>query len=486
MGLRLASLALLVCSLSAVYGHDGADDLFLHQKYKSGFVPVGQTFGKMFYWMFYSREGVDTKPLIMWLTGGPGCSSEMATLSENGPFWVQNDGTLKLNDASWTELGSVVYVDQPLGTGFSTAKDPRNYVLSEKKIAQHMSEFFEGFLQDNPEYMDRPFYLTGESYAGHYIPSIAHHLIKHPVKGLNLKGMAIGNGWVDPYVQYPAYADYAYENDLISESAYERTKKGFEVCDKTIKAGAWPLAIIQCNAVTSGILGRLNPYDIRLKCEVPPLCYNETSLTNFLNRADVKKAIGVSGKWESCDQLVHTLLLGDWVVDVRGKLSAILAAGIEVLVYHGDKDFICNWMGGLDWVNIVEWKGKEKFASQKLTPWSSTGIASARSEDRADERSSDGSKGDGEIKRLDNFTFLRVFNAGHMVPMDQPKVALAMLSSFIEGTLGVDAEDDFLTPHVSHYDNFDDAENSEFLQPLRSKRLNNREAVGIDVDVMIE
>lgn len=397
-------------------------DMFLDQKFKSGYIHVGETLGEMFYWMFYARKESENnkKPLIVWLTGGPGCSSEMATLSENGPFWVEANGTLTYNPDSWSEAGSVLYIDQPLGTGFSTAMDPRNYVFDEKKIAKHMHQFFVSFLKENPEFVDRPFYITGESYAGHYIPAIAHHLLEQPIEGLNLVGIAIGNGWVDPYTQYPAYADYAYENGLISKEAYHRAQKGFEVCDASVKSGVWPVAMMQCNAVMAGLLGKLNPYDIRLACEVPPLCYNETSLTNFLNDPNVKAAIGAHGKWKSCDMLVHTLLLDEWVVDMRQKVEKILESKIRVLVYNGDKDFICNWRGGLDWVNIVEWRGRKRFAGMKLKPWQLN------------------QKAVGEIKRLENFTFLRIYDAGHMVPMDQPFVARSMLQAFVDDTLGTE------------------------------------------------
>lgn len=79
-----------------------------------------------------------------------------------------------------------------------------------------MKVFLDGFVAANPEYKGRDFFITGESYAGHYIPAIAYYL-SHNVTdlGLNFKGVAIGNGWVDPYVQYPQYAEFAYENKLI-------------------------------------------------------------------------------------------------------------------------------------------------------------------------------------------------------------------------------------------------------------------------------
>jgi cathepsin A (carboxypeptidase C) len=94
-----------------------------------------------------------------------------------------------------------------------------------------MYDFILGFLVENPEFVGRDFYITGESYAGHYIPAIAYYLVNNATDlQLNFKGIAIGNGWVDPYIQYPEYATFAYENDLISEVWYYVLETGFVGC----------------------------------------------------------------------------------------------------------------------------------------------------------------------------------------------------------------------------------------------------------------
>jgi len=88
-----------------------------------------------------------------------------------------------------------------------------------------------GFLEQNPEMQGKDFYITGESYAGHYIPAVAHYFMTHSEDlKINFKGIAIGNGWVDPYHQYPEYAEYAYDNNLIGLYQYGILKAGFSVC----------------------------------------------------------------------------------------------------------------------------------------------------------------------------------------------------------------------------------------------------------------
>jgi len=133
------------------------------------------------------------------LTGGPGCSSETALFYENGPFTINDDMSLKINDYSWNDVSNIVFVDQPLGTGFSEGK-LIDFAHDEDDVAESMGKFLVGFLEQNPEFKGRDFFITGESYAGHYIPAIAHYYrFNMGQLDLNFKGIAIGNGWVDPY-----------------------------------------------------------------------------------------------------------------------------------------------------------------------------------------------------------------------------------------------------------------------------------------------
>jgi cathepsin A (carboxypeptidase C) len=155
---------------------------------------------------------------------------------------------------------------------------------------------------------------------------------------------------------------------------------------------------------------RFNVYDIRKGCDVPPLCYNLSNSDRFLNDVTIQAKLGVSGrKWVECDQGVHTALLGDWLNNLAAKVQYVLESGLQVLVYSGDKDFVCNWRGGETWTNAVTWSGQTEFNSAPYKEWMVNGQPA------------------GQLKEFKNFKFLRVYNAGHMVPMDQPVNALNML-----------------------------------------------------------
>lgn len=117
----------------------------------------------------------------------------------------------------------MIYIDNPIGTGFSIAESDKDLVTDEDEVAKGLHNFLLQFVKENPEFEGREFFITGESYAGHYIPAISYELVtKGSDLNLDFKGAAIGNGWVDPYHQYPAYADYAHENHLINDDTFRQ------------------------------------------------------------------------------------------------------------------------------------------------------------------------------------------------------------------------------------------------------------------------
>jgi pimeloyl-ACP methyl ester carboxylesterase len=160
----------------------------------------------------------------------------------------------------------------------------------------------------------------------------------------------------------------------------------------------------------------INVYDIRDACSHPPLCYDFSDLEAYMALPDVTAALGVAGRaWTECTTSVHLLLTDDWMQNLEVHIPGVLAAGVRVLVYAGNQDFICNVEGNRRWVDAMAWDGAAAFAAAPLTAW------------RVDGRAA------GEARAARGLTFLEVNDAGHMVPMDQPAAALDMLSRFITG-----------------------------------------------------
>jgi len=117
----------------------------------------------------------------------------------------------------------------------------------------------------------------------------------------------------------------------------------------------------ECQLGMEAILGnpiapRFNVYDIREKCDKPPLCYDMSPADNLFKEAAILKVLGVEGRsWAECTNDVHMAMLPDYMTDLSGYIGDLLNTTLDVLVYSGDKDFICNWRGGEKWTHEVDW-----------------------------------------------------------------------------------------------------------------------------------
>ncbi|XP_027163790.1 serine carboxypeptidase-like [Coffea eugenioides] len=384
---------------------------------------------RMFYFFFQSRNS-KKDPVVIWLTGGPGCGSELALFYENGPFSIAKNLSLLWNDYGWDKVSNLLYVDQPIGTGFSYSTDRRDIRHNEDGISNDLYDFLQAFFSKHREFAKNDFYITGESYAGHYIPAFAArvHRGNKAKEGIhiNLKGFAIGNGLTEPGIQYGAYTDYALDMGIISDSDHDRINKVLPVCETAIKLCGTDGTIsclasyLVCNAMFSSIMahaGDINYYDIRKKCE-GSLCYDFSNLDNFLNQKTVRNALGVGDlDFVSCSPTVYQAMLVDWMRNLEAGIPALLEDGIKLLVYAGEYDLICNWLGNSRWVHAMEWSGQNEFKSSPEVPFV---VDSSEA---------------GLLKNHGPLSFLKVHDAGHMVPMDQPQAALEMLKRWMKGSL---------------------------------------------------
>jgi len=348
----------------------------------------------------------------------------LALFFENGPYTVDANGNLSPNPNSWNSFTNLLYVDQPVGTGFSYADS--DYIHDEQQVGEEMYAFLQGFLTQFPQYSKQPFFVTGESYGGHYVPTVATRILTgnkntHSVQ-INLQGIAIGNGWVDPRVQYAGYGPFAYQNNLIDPNTYALINQTVVQCQQEIDQQDWNDADSTCNSIMGDVLeeaGNLNVYNIDLQCNPPPLCYDFTNITNYLNEPSVQQQLGVASQgitWQTCSDEVNGDFGIDRIQSFRYEIPTILAANVTTVIYNGDLDLICNWVGGKMWVEGMNWKGKSAFNAAPFRTWRV------------------GSQPAGQVKTAQGLTFVRVYQAGHMVPHDQPSVALKLLKNLVTGT----------------------------------------------------
>mmetsp|Transcript_23277 Transcript_23277/g.69716 ORF Transcript_23277/g.69716 Transcript_23277/m.69716 type:complete len:434 (+) Transcript_23277:141-1442(+) len=431
----LPRLLLAALAASAAALGPGAADAICDATVKqySGFVDLATGDKHLFYWAFESRGDPTTDPVILWMTGGPGCSSEVALFGENGPCKVNDDGTdTTPNPYSWNNNATLIYVDQPTGTGFSYGENKDH---DEAGVARDMTDFLVQWFATYPQFANNDFFVTGESYAGHYVPAVAHGVFTNGTLK-NLKGLAIGNGLTDPEIQYAYYKDQIVStNDhdpavppdgFVHKAMVKATPpciKGIQACNSNASLPGTCLPVLEGCELALEIpytLTGMNPYDMRLKCEVPPLCYDFSNVATYLDRDDVRAALGVGDRrWVDCSKTVAIRfeLSGDYMKDYQQMLPEMLEAGIRMLIYAGDQDYICNWLGNQAWTLALPWSGQEAFNATAVADWSVAGEKA------------------GELRKSGPFAFLRVLDAGHMVPMDQPEAALAMINSFIADDL---------------------------------------------------
>ncbi|KAJ3012343.1 hypothetical protein HKX48_006329 [Thoreauomyces humboldtii] len=413
-------------------------------KQYAGYVDVkgGSDDKHFFFWFFESRRSPAKDPLVLWLNGGPGCSSLTGLLMELGPCQVNPGGeNTTINKYSWNNEANLVFLDQPINVGFSYTDG--DGVSNTMDAANDVYAFLQLFLSKYDKYADLDFHVTGESYAGHYVPAIAAKIITEndaleatssKNAEIKLKGIAIGNGLTDPYVQYAYYADMAADTKygpILDESDIEGMRSKLGTCQNLISSCyKWktpftcvPGAIYCNNAMISPFQKTgLNIYDIRKKCSPDnPLCYDILNdIEAYLNTAEVQKTLNVDRKYEGCKMDINQkfMFAGDWSLPFVRAIPPILAKGIQVLIYAGDADFICNWIGNKAWTMELEWDGSEGFQSAKDITWTSklTGQPA------------------GELRHFENLSFLRLYEAGHMVPYDQPEHSSEMINKFLAHT----------------------------------------------------
>jgi cathepsin A (carboxypeptidase C) len=319
-------------------------------KSTSGYFHVDSGVDKnYFFWLFESRSAPSTDPLIMWLNGGPGCSSMLGLLTENGPCTVSADGTETINNPySWTNNANVMWVDQPAFVGYSYGANIRDLDHNESMIAEDMYHFLQQFFAAHPEYQQNEFFVFGESYGGHYAPSISARIHQGNVNNegikINLKGLGVGNGLTDPLIQYRYYPAMAMNNTYgikcVSEETYQHMVDRVPKCEKLIMACQDNTSLClpaddYCNLALTTPYYRtgLNPYDIRKPCGDSDLCYDFTNLDTFLNLDSTRESLHISeevDKWVSCNTAVDLAIAPtDWMKNfqqVRKTKSVSLAS----------------------------------------------------------------------------------------------------------------------------------------------------------------
>ncbi|RWS26011.1 putative serine carboxypeptidase CPVL-like protein [Leptotrombidium deliense] len=396
----------------------------------SAYLTVNSTVNSnLFFWFFKSQEA--NAPVVLWLDGGPGTSSLFGLFVLNGPFTVINETNIECREFSWTKAFSVLYIDQPLGTGFSFTDDEdafsKDISESTDNLYNALTQFFTLF----EEIQFNEFYAIGYSYGGKYIPAIAQKIRNEENPIFNLKGIACGNAFFDPYSQL-SYGPLLYQFSLIDENlklGFDEKEKeiqqliddemfedAFAAFDRLINKGIFTDATFYNNAT-----GYNYYYDVRFTND--PI--NTTSMVAFLDTPSVHNALHVGNHpfilGGDTNVPVITALISDFMRSVKEIVVDVLNSDFRVLIYSGNMDIIEAPVFTSQFLNNLEgWNNREQYINSTHEIW--------RLEDEANDVA-------GYIKRANNFAFVIVRNTGHMAPYFQPKVMYSMITQFVQNSL---------------------------------------------------
>ncbi len=382
----------------------------------------------LFYW-FFEAEAPESEeiPLIMWFNGGPGASSTLGLFLENGPYTMSPEGNVIKNQYGWNKKAHIIYWDQPVGTGYSTVYDEnpeKTFVTSENQLSEMLYEAFIDFLEKHPKYSNCPVYIAGESYAGKYVPNIA---LMFDQKGdTNLKGISVGDGWINSRMQMMNYIEYAYT------LGYNDTKQYNEMCDKYksfckyLDEKNYKEAYDVSNKIVEKVSeygGGFNVYDIRNFSDIPM-----DNVKTYMSSPTVKGILNVPKDtvWQCADNSgpVAENLIEDNMIDSSELYSELIVnnAKYKILMYAATFDTACGALSTeMILNNISKWgndKDNEAWKNIDRSIWKD-------SEDIPK----------GFIKTYKNLTQIVIPNSGHQVPYFQPKASLDMINNWINDKL---------------------------------------------------
>ncbi|XP_045532548.1 retinoid-inducible serine carboxypeptidase-like [Pieris brassicae] len=421
--------------------------IFLLQNVQAQFGDYKQDFGyvevrtgaHMFYWLYYTTADVSNyteRPLIVWLQGGPGGSS---TGTGNFEILGPLDLSLQERNYTWIKNFNVIFLDNPVGTGFSYVDDLSLLTTTNDEIAQDFVKLMQGFYTKHPEFEPVPLYIYGQSYGGKMAVDMGIRMREAEQNGTirsNLRGIAMGNAWISPVDATLTWGPLLLAAGLIDESGYEDIQLQAREAERLFNAGQYYASTRQWAQTQSAVFRATTSvdfYNILTKMSSSPdtprkveeflinmmitdISYGAPGRQQYdlgtLMNTQVKQALRIPEKvvWASQANNVFDTLRTDFMKPVTDGIEKLLnETNIIVTKYNGNLDLICDTPGQILWVDRLKWPGAENYKNATRQPiW-------------------ENNKLEGYYKSYGNFRFFWINKAGHSVPRDNPAGSNAFL-----------------------------------------------------------
>lgn len=450
MGTFIVILTLVIYTLSFSEAIDVRHDGFPTGNPQNwGYVDVREG-AHMFWWMHFTKAEVEEftkRPLIFWLQGGPGSSSTgYGNFEILGPI----DLAEQERNFTWINTHNVLFVDNPVGTGFSYVDDKRYLTTDNKQIAKDLVSLLKGVYEVLPEFKNVPLHIFGESYGGKMAIEFAYELDLEIQQGTiesNLIGVYLGDAWTSPIDYTLSWAPYLLNLGFIDVDGYQKINNMAQRTERVLKQGQYTLATdlwymtevileeearaidfynVQYDIPYRGeiseqakILGSITPRDSAYELMVN---YRRLENTLFdspvpisldtMMKTRVHPALNLTNKvvFGSQQGDVFDTLAGDFMKPVVNVVEKVLnETSVKVVVYNGQLDLICSTPGTIEWVNRMNWYGKDKYASAPRTGISVNGNL------------------EGYLRKYGKFSMYWLNRAGHMAPRDNPRITSIMM-----------------------------------------------------------
>ncbi|XP_038893622.1 serine carboxypeptidase-like 51 isoform X1 [Benincasa hispida] len=429
--------------ISAVRSIDGSEEW--------GYVRVRPK-AHMFWWLYRSPYRVENPskpwPIILWLQGGPGASGVgIGNFKEVGPL----DASLKPRNSTWLHKADLLFVDNPVGTGYSFVEDTDSLVKSDLEAATDLTTLLQGIFNRDPRLQKSPLYIVAESYGGKYAVTLGLSALKAIEAGtlkLTLGGVVLGDSWISPqdYTSSwgPLLKDLSRLDDIgvaksnsIAKRIEEQMEKGqfvgatsswseledvisassngVDFYNFLLDSGADSVSSVTGMDISNGVAS-VRRYSRYLSSLRPTVGGDAVDLYDLMNGVIRKKLkiIPDNVKWGGQSEYVFQSLQEDFMKPRINEVDELLAKGVDVTIYNGQVDLICSTKGTEAWVHKLKWEGLQGFLSTGRTP-----LYCGNDKDRTK----------GFTKSYKNLHFYWILGAGHFVPVDQPCIALDMVGA---------------------------------------------------------